>query len=64
MHELDLGKETERDPVVVYVPARGWWCRQCGVFRDLDDTDLCADCRVGRRSVAHTCAAARRRRSR
>ena len=63
MPDFDLGGETERDPVV-YVPSRGWWCRQCGVFRDLDDADLCADCRVGRRSVAHTCAAARRRRSR
>ncbi|MBJ7594747.1 MAG: hypothetical protein JF886_07775 [Candidatus Dormibacteraeota bacterium] len=43
--EDDLGAETKCNPDCVYVPARGWWCRRCGAFRDLDDTDLCADCR-------------------
>jgi len=52
MHEFDLGGEAERNPDCVYVPAQGWWCRQCGVLRDLDDTDLCADCRPATRRAA------------
>ncbi len=64
MHEFDLGTETERDPVVVHVLARGWWCRQCGVFRDLDDADLCADCSPGPRRASDPRQVARRRRSR
>jgi hypothetical protein len=44
MNEFDLSSETECNPDCVYVPAQGWWCHRCGVFRDLDDTDLCADC--------------------
>jgi hypothetical protein len=46
MKDFDLSSETECNPDCVYVPAQGWWCRRCGVFRDLDDNDLCVDCRV------------------
>jgi hypothetical protein len=46
MNEFDLSSETECNPDCVYVPAQGWWCHRCGVFRDLDDSDLCADCRA------------------
>ena len=64
MHEFDLGGETECNPDCVYVPAQGWWCRQCGVFRELDDTDLCADCRTAARSAADPRTTWRRRRRR
>jgi hypothetical protein len=46
MQDFELGNTTECNPDCVYVPAQGWWCRQCGVFREVDDTDLCADCRT------------------
>jgi len=29
----------------VYVPSDGWWCRDCGVFRSVDDDGVCAECR-------------------
>ena len=61
MNEFDLSSETECNPDCVYVPAQGWWCRQCGVFRDLDDTDLCADCRAATRRATDPRPAARRR---
>jgi hypothetical protein len=64
MQEFDLGSETQRYPDCVYVPAQGRWCRQCGVFRELDDTDLCADCRAAPGSAADPRPTARRRLSR
>jgi hypothetical protein len=60
MQEFDLGDTTECNPDCVYVPAQGWWCRQCGVFRELDDTDLCADCRTAPRRAADRRQQARR----
>jgi hypothetical protein len=61
MNDFDLGSETDCNPDCVYVPAQGWWCRQCGVFRDLDDGDLCADCRVATRRAADPRQTSRRR---
>jgi len=61
MKDFDLSSETECNPDCVYVPAQGWWCRQCGVFRELDDTDLCADCRAATRRAADPRQASRRR---
>jgi hypothetical protein len=61
MQDFDLGSETECNPDCVYVPAQGWWCRQCGVFRELDDTDLCADCRAATRRAADPGHPSRRR---
>jgi hypothetical protein len=61
MQDFDLGSETECNPDCVYVPAQGWWCRQCGVFRELDDTDLCADCRPATRRDTDPRQAARQR---
>ena len=61
MQDFHLGSETECNPDCVYVPAQGWWCRQCGVFRDLDDTDLCADCRPATRRAADPGPTSRRR---
>ena len=40
-------EETHCNPDAVYVPADGWWCRDCGVFRSVDDHDVCDDCRDG-----------------
>jgi hypothetical protein len=60
MPDFDLGSETECNPDCVYIPAQGWWCRQCGVFRELDDTDLCADCRTVTRGTADPRQASRR----
>ncbi len=60
MQELDLGNTTECNPDCVYVPAQGWWCRQYGVFREVDDTDLCADCRPAPRHAADPRQRARR----
>ena len=34
-----------RDLDAVYVPSNGWWCRDCGVFRSVDDRDICGECR-------------------
>ncbi len=53
MHDFDLDSDAEANPDCVYVPAQGWWCRQCGVFREVDDVDLCADCRVAVRPKAN-----------
>ena len=61
MQDFHLGSETECNPDCVYVPAQGWWCRQCGVFRDLDDTDLCTDCRPATRRAADPRPTSRRR---
>jgi hypothetical protein len=61
MQDFDLGSDTECNPDCVYVPAQGWWCRQCGVFRELDDTDLCVDCHTATRRVADPPPALRRR---
>lgn len=52
MQDINYDSETACNPDCIYVPAQGWWCRQCGAFRDLDDTDLCADCRVAGRRQA------------
>jgi hypothetical protein len=60
MQELDLGNTTECKPDCVYVPAQGWWCRQCGVFREVDDSDLCADCRTAPRHASDPRQRARR----
>jgi hypothetical protein len=60
MQEFDLGNPTECNPDCVYVPAQGWWCRQCGVFREVDDTDLCADCRTAPRRASDPRQRARR----
>ena len=38
--------ETQCNPDCVYVPASGWWCQQCGVFSEVDDKDVCAECRA------------------
>jgi hypothetical protein len=38
--------ETHCNPDAVYVPSDGWWCKNCGVFRSVDDTDTCDGCRV------------------
>ncbi len=61
MQDFDPGSNTEWNPDCVYVPAQGWWCRQCGVFRELDDTDLCADCCAAPRRAADPRRAWRRR---
>ena len=57
----DIRPETECNPDCVYVPATGWWCRCCGVFTEVDDDDLCADCR--KRAVAAVADESRRRHS-
>jgi hypothetical protein len=59
MQDCDLNT-TECNPDCVYVPALGWWCRQCGVFREVDDTDLCADCRTAPQRAADLRQRARR----
>ena len=61
MQDFDLDNQTECNPDCVYIPAQGWWCRQCGGFRELDDTDLRADCRAAPRRAAAPRAASRRR---
>ena len=48
MHQQNRVPWDGGQPDCVFVPSLGWWCRQCGVFRDVDDTDLCADCRRDR----------------
>ncbi len=37
--------ETHCNTDALYVPSDGWWCRDCGVFRSVDDGDVCAECR-------------------
>ena len=41
----DIRAETACNREVVYEPPTGWWCRDCGVFTEVDDDDVCADCR-------------------
>jgi hypothetical protein len=53
MQDFELGNTTECNPDCVYVPAQGWWCRQCGVFSDVDDADLCANCPRDTRAPGH-----------
>jgi hypothetical protein len=38
--------ETGCNPDCLYVPAIGWLGRRCGVFAELDEDDLCDDCRA------------------
>ena len=37
--------ENQCNPDVVYVPAHGWWCKDCGVFQDVDEHNICRQCR-------------------
>ena len=52
MKDINSDRESDCNADSVSVPAQGWWCRQCGVFREVDDTDLCSDCRVATTHLA------------
>ena len=56
--------ETRGNPDCVYVPAGGWWCRRCGVFAELDQDDLCGDCRGRAANVVAAITSRSRRRRR